>query len=242
MFAIFPKDATPARRLSCGQGAEGAVSIHALAEAFGAAVDAKDRHTAMHSMETAALTEALALAMGLTARQTARAHLAAHLHDVGKIGVPEAILSKPGPLTAEEFAVIRTHPETGARILRPCLEPGAWSVLEMILRHHERYDGRGYPGGLSGRDIPMGARIIAVADSYSAMRQDRPYRKGMSHQAALAEIERCAGTMYDPDAAKEFLVNASRMEKLIAPHQDESACAKPGGERADASGPAMSAA
>jgi len=195
----------------------GGVSIHAMAEAFGAAVDAKDRHTAMHSQETAALSEALAMAMGLSANQTARVHLAAHLHDIGKIGVPEAILSKAGPLAAGEFDIIRTHPAMGARILRPCLESGAGSVLDMILRHHERYDGGGYPGGLAGRDIPLGARIIAVADSYSAMRQDRPYRKGMSHESALAEIERFRGVMYDPDAARIFLSNEKRMKALIEP-------------------------
>lgn len=194
---------------------EGGISVHALAEAFGAAVDAKDRHTASHSLETAALSEALAAAMGLTTRQVDRVHLAAHLHDIGKIGVPEAILGKPGPLTAEEFAIIKQHPETGARILGPCFASGAGGVLEMVLRHHERFDGSGYPGGLRSLDIPMGARIIAVADSYSAMRQDRPYRKGMSHEAALEEIENNAGKLYDPDAAKEFLANADLMRSLI---------------------------
>lgn len=193
----------------------GGVCAHALAEAFGAAVDAKDRHTACHSLETAALSEALAAAMGLTAKQVERVHLAAHLHDVGKIGVPGAILGKPGPLTAEEFAVIKRHPEIGARILGPCFAHGAWGVLEMVLRHHERFDGSGYPGGLRGRDIPMGARIIAVADSYSAMRQDRPYRRGMDHETALEEIAANAGRLYDPDAAKEFLANGELMRSIL---------------------------
>ena len=200
---------------ACGLLESGGVSAHALAEAFGAAVDAKDRHTASHSLETAALSEALAAVMGLTAKQVERVHLAAHLHDIGKIGVPEAILGKPGPLTAAEFAIIKTHPEIGARILGPCFASGAWGVLEMVLRHHERFDGSGYPGGLCGRDIPMGARIIAVADSYSAMRQDRPYRKGMAHEAAMEEIATNAGKLYDPEAAKEFLANGELMRSLL---------------------------
>jgi len=199
---------------SCSTG-NGGVCAHALAEAFGAAVDAKDKHTASHSLETAALSEALAAAMGLTAKQVERVHLAAHLHDIGKIGVPEAILGKPGPLTPEEFAAIKKHPEIGARILGPCFASGQWSVLEMVLRHHERFDGSGYPGGLRGLDIPMGARIIAVADSYSAMRQDRPYRKGMPHEAAMEEIAAGAGRLYDPDAAKEFLTNGELMRSLL---------------------------
>lgn len=198
----------------CGRCAS-FVSTHNLAEAFGNAVDAKDPHTANHSREVAALAELLARAMGLTRLQVERVHLAAHVHDVGKIGVPEAILGKPGPLGPAEWPLMRRHPDIGAGILRPCFPAGPGSVRDMVAAHHERFDGGGYPRGLAGRDIPLGARIIAVVDAYSAMRQDRPYRRGMAHGAALAEVLRCRGMQFDPDVAGEFLRLESPVQELM---------------------------
>jgi len=194
----------------CGRCAS-FISAHNLAEAFGNVVDAKDPHTANHSREVAALAEILARAMGLTAMQVERVHLAAHLHDIGKIGVPEHILGKTGPLTAVEWSAMRRHPEIGARILQPCFPAGTGSVRDMVVAHHERFDGGGYPCGLQGRDIPLGARLIAVVDSYSAMRQDRPYRAGMRHGQALEELLAGQGRQHDPDVVGEFL----RMEAAV---------------------------
>ena len=198
----------------CGRCAS-FVSAHNLAEAFGNAVDAKDPHTANHSREVAALAELLARAMGLTSLQVERVHLAAHVHDIGKIGIPESILGKPGPLDPAQWPIMRRHPDIGACILRPCFPAGPGSVQDMVLAHHERFDGGGYPRRLSGRDIPLGARIIAVVDSYSAMRQDRPYRRGMPHGEALEEIIRNRGSQFDPDAAAEFLRLESPVLELM---------------------------
>ncbi len=142
--------------------------LHEFAESLGAAVDAKDPHTRMHSEEVAEVAYALALALGLTPAMADIVHVAAHLHDVGKIGVPDAVLAKPGILDDEEWAMIRRHPEMGADIVRPVRSLRECGILEMILHHHERFDGRGYPHGLSGLDIPLGARIITVSDSFSA--------------------------------------------------------------------------
>lgn len=198
----------------CGRCAS-FVSAHNLAEAFGNAVDAKDPHTANHSRVVAALAELLARAMGLTALQVERVHLAAHVHDIGKIGIPEAILGKAGPLNPAEWPLMRRHPDIGAGILRPCFPAGPGSVRDMVVAHHERFDGGGYPCGLAGRDIPLGARIIAVVDSFSAMRQDRPYRQGMGHGPALEEVARCRGGQFDPDVAGEFLRQEAPVRELM---------------------------
>jgi HD-GYP domain-containing protein (c-di-GMP phosphodiesterase class II) len=128
-----------------------------------------------------------------------------NLHDIGKIAIDEQILNKPGKLNEEEWAEIKRHPEIGYRILSSSSEYA--EISEDILSHHERWDGDGYPQGLKGKDIPYRARIIAIADAYDAMTSDRPYRKALSKEEALAEIIRCSGTQFDPSIARKFVDN-----------------------------------
>lgn len=172
--------------------------LHQFAEALGNAVDARDATTFHHSEEVAVVSQLLAGALGQSPDQAAMVHLAGHLHDLGKIGVPDLALKKQGPLNDEERVWMRRHPEIGAAIVRPVEAFGRHGVADMILCHHERFDGKGYPSGLIGADIPLGARIIAVADTLSALLQDRPYRRKTSFAAAWTEIWRCSGTQFDP--------------------------------------------
>jgi HD-GYP domain-containing protein (c-di-GMP phosphodiesterase class II) len=199
-------------------------TAHELAESLGRAVDARDRRLFHHSELVADLSSLLALTHGLTARQAQVVHMAGHLHDVGKIGVPDSILHKPGPLDAFEWALMQQHPRIGAEILRPvrvfCGRPG---VCEIVLAHHERYDGTGYPNGLRGRDIPLGARIVAVADALSAMTEERPYRKGLSLAEALAEIKRCSGSHFDPLVVADLLSLQGALAMLMASAAERSA-------------------
>ena len=173
--------------------------LHQFSESLGNAVDARDSGTFNHSWEVAELSRMIAEALGLPARQVEAVHLAGHLHDIGKIGIPDAILRKVGKLNDEEWSLMKRHPEIGAVIIRP-IEAFAsrGGVAELVLFHHERFDGTGYPRGLKGYLIPLGARIIAVADTLSALLQNRPYRSGGSLKAALLEIRRCSGTQFDP--------------------------------------------
>jgi HD-GYP domain-containing protein (c-di-GMP phosphodiesterase class II) len=191
-------------------------TAHELAESLGRAVDARDRRLSRHSEVTAELSSLLARAHGLTPRMTAIVHMAAHLHDVGKIGVPDSILHKPGPLDAAEWEIMRRHPVIGAEILRPvrvfCGRPG---VCEIVIAHHERFDGSGYPFGLRGASIPLGARIVAVADALSAMTEDRPYRDGLPLGHAVAEIVRGAGTDFDPQVVRDLIGLRREVEALM---------------------------
>jgi HD-GYP domain-containing protein (c-di-GMP phosphodiesterase class II) len=125
------------------------------------------------------------------------------LHDVGKIGIPDAILNKPSKLTDDEYEIIKQHAQIGARIVQSV---GALQGVVPIVRHHqERFDGRGYPDGLAGEDVPIGARIIAVVDAYGAMTEDRVYRKALGHEKALNELRRNAGTQFDPQVVTTFI-------------------------------------
>lgn len=182
------------------------ISLHQMAESLGLAVDAKDPCTCEHSEEVAVISQILALRMGFTPREAEAIHIAGHLHDIGKIGVPDAILQKPGPLTRTEWLVIKRHPEIGAEIVRPVRALSqSGGIADMILHHHESYDGEGYPHGLRGRAIPTGARIIAVADSLSAMIQPRAYKPAMDFEAARSDIVRFSGQRYDPRVVEAFL-------------------------------------
>lgn len=125
------------------------------------------------------------------------------LHDVGKVGVPESILCKPGPLTDEEYEVMKTHPLIGVQIVSPMRFLG--TAVEVIRCHHERWDGKGYPDGLAGEAIPLPARIFSVCDTFDAMTSDRPYRRALSFDHAVEEIERCGGTQFDPDVVTSFV-------------------------------------
>ena len=160
------------------------------------AIDAKDAYTCGHSERVGLLASRLALAAGLGAEEAERYRLAGLVHDVGKIGVAEAVLSKSGRLNDEEFAQIKKHPEIGHQILRdiPLME----DILPGVLHHHERWDGKGYPAGLAGESIPLIGRILALADTFDAMSSTRAYRPAMPRESVLAEIRRCSASQFDP--------------------------------------------
>jgi len=171
-------------------------------EALTAAIDAKDPYTCGHSDRVARLAMQLAMASGVDAESAERVRVSGLLHDVGKIGVPERVLCKPGRLTDDEFDLIKQHPEIGFRILRDI--PQLADVLPGVLHHHERWDGRGYPHGLSGDEIPLQARILALADSFDAMSSTRTYRSALTRERVLEEIAECAGKQFDPELAPIF--------------------------------------
>ncbi len=161
------------------------------------AVDARDVYEGSHSERVADLAARVAERMGLGQEQVELTRLAASLHDLGKLAVPEEILRKPGPLTDGERLVLERHPQIGYRMLESL---GVDPVAEWVLHHHERWDGAGYPDGLHAEDIPLGARIIFVADAFDAMTNDRIYRRKLSVGAALLELEDCSGSQFDPGA------------------------------------------
>ena len=169
------------------------------------ALDLRDPRTARHSETVGRYAEGMARELGFSEDRTERIRLAGVLHDIGKIGVADSILFKDGPLNDDEWTEIRNHPEIGARLLSG---PGLADLRAAVLAHHERLDGDGYPFGLSGEEIPLEARIIAVADAFEAMLADRPYRRGRPAAEALEELDRCSGTQFDPrvvDALKAYL-------------------------------------
>ncbi|MEX2672420.1 MAG: HD domain-containing phosphohydrolase [Phycisphaeraceae bacterium] len=189
-------------------------TLHALI----ATIDAKDTYTCGHSERVAMLSRDLAQAAGLPATIVERVHLSGLIHDVGKIGVPEAVLCKPGRLTRSEFAMIKAHPEIGVRILSDIHQ--MHDLLPGVLHHHERWDGKGYPHHLAGEDIPLFGRIICLADSFDAMSTDRTYRKAMPLTDAMAEIKACAGAHFDPDLARVFTtLNFEPYHERVAEHQ-----------------------
>src|SRR3954447_11819980 len=165
------------------------------------AVDARDTYTGSHSERVSDLAARIAKRVALNAEQVELTRLAASLHDLGKLAIPEEILRKPGALTDSERLVLERHPQIGFRMLDSL---GVDPVADLVLHHHERWDGAGYPDGLAGEEIPLGARIIFVTDAYDAMTSDRIYRPKRSSEAALAELERCAGSQFDPEIVAAF--------------------------------------
>ncbi len=172
--------------------------IYALA----ATVDAKDHYTYGHSKKVSEYAVTAAEALGLSPDKVATIRAAALLHDIGKIGVPDSILNKKGPLTSEEWEPIKEHPQLGVEILRHVID--LINCLPAILHHHEHYNGTGYPSGLKGDKIPLEARILAIADAYDAMTSFRPYRERLMPQEAIAELRRCAGSRFDPELVEIF--------------------------------------
>jgi putative two-component system response regulator len=183
-------------------------SVQSLAEAL----EAKDPYTRGHSERVSHYSVVIAREMGLDGELLRRIELGGHVHDIGKIGVREDVLNKPGKLTNEEYQHIMTHPMVGWRILAPLLADTP-EALNIVRSHHERFDGRGIPDRLVGTEIPIEARIAAAADSFDAMTSDRPYRSRLSMDAAIAEIVRFSGTQFDPSVV-EAVVRAVESGKL----------------------------
>jgi diguanylate cyclase (GGDEF)-like protein len=177
------------------------------------AVDARDTYTGSHSERVGELAAKVATRLGLNAEQVELTRLAGSLHDLGKLAIPEEILRKPGTLTDSERLVLERHPQIGFRMLDSL---GVDPVADLVLHHHERWDGTGYPDGLRGEQIPLGARIIFVTDAYDAMTSDRIYRPKRSAQAALVELERCAGTQFDPGIVAAFAEELGQSSSLEA--------------------------
>jgi diguanylate cyclase (GGDEF)-like protein/putative nucleotidyltransferase with HDIG domain len=166
-------------------------------EALAVALLERDRYTGEHSESVVDMAVAVARSLGLSSSQVEDVRAAALLHDIGKVGIPDAILNKPGPLTPDERNVMAEHPVIGERILRSI--GGFLNVADIVRHEHESWDGSGYPDGLVGEQIPVGSRIILACDAYHAMTSDRPYRARMSHSDAFRELTRCAGRQFDPN-------------------------------------------
>lgn len=191
--------------------------FHDLILCIISALEARDIYTSHHSSRVAEMTETICEIIGLDEEEKEIYHIAAHLHDIGKIGIRDNVLLKEGKLNDEEWEVMKSHSEQGYNIL---MNAKAFEgVAEVVRSHHERYDGKGYPDGLKGADIPLGARIIAIADSIDAMISDRPYRKGMDAAVCREQIEKNIGIMYDPVIAGKVIAH---WEEILKSRDDES--------------------
>lgn len=167
------------------------------------ALEARKLYPVGYGQQITGMAEQIALNVGYPSEALETVHWAALLHDIGKLGIPDRVLKNPGPLTSEEWTVVRKHPQIGAEIVVNV--SNLLDVAELIQNHHERWDGTGYPNGVSGEKIPLGARIIAVADAYTAMVNHRVYRSACTPDEAVAELERCSGTIFDPGVVRAFL-------------------------------------
>jgi diguanylate cyclase (GGDEF)-like protein/putative nucleotidyltransferase with HDIG domain len=183
-------------------------SHNRLLEALAAAVDARDPYTRHHSLGVARLVEGFAEHLQLHPERIEMLRNAALMHDLGKIGIADSVLMKPGQLTEAEYEIIRTHSELGARILS---SGSSSEMVSWVRAHHERWDGRGYPDGLSGEGIPYEARLLTICDAYDAMTSDRPYRQGLTLTEAVEELKACAGTQFDPNLVEPFLEGLFKM-------------------------------
>ncbi|MEL6795958.1 MAG: HD-GYP domain-containing protein [Planctomycetota bacterium] len=193
-------------------------------ESLSAAIDAKDPYTRGHAQRVAHLSYQIAIALGYDAAHAERLRVAGLLHDVGKIGVAEAVLQKSGKLTRDEYEQIKKHPEIGHRILKDL--KGLDDILPAVLHHHERLDGGGYPHGLKGDRIPMNARIVAAADTFDAMSSTRSYRARLPREEVLAEIRRSSGSQLDPDVVDALLgLDFSDFDSMIEQHSKRSTAA-----------------
>ena len=187
---------------------------HDLIAGIVEAMDARDPYTASHSMRVSDITELICDLLKLSKEEAETVHIAAHVHDIGKIGVPDAVLTKSAALTEDEWKVMKDHSEIGSNILNKI--EGFHEIAQIVLYHHERWDGSGYPEGLKADEIPLGSRIIMVADSMDAMLSDRIYRKAMSLERCRMELERNLGVMYDPYIADIVLQNWTSFEALCS--------------------------
>jgi len=206
---VFARDAVAAYRREKARAKDLAAALATLETAFletirsmAFAVEAKDAYTGLHLERCRAYGVALLEDLGMR-DEYPDAPYGFLLHDTGKIGVPESVLSKPGPLTTAEWRVMRTHPLIGHQLLAGI--PFLTNAAEIVRSHHEMFDGNGYPEGLTGEDIPLPARVFSVVDAFDAMTSDRPYRKSLGVERAVAEIQKMAGTQFDPEVARAFV-------------------------------------
>jgi len=176
-----------------------------LSSTLAESLDARDKYTSFHSRNVAYYSQEIAKHIGLSKKQCKHIYLGGLLHDIGKIGVPESILNKPTRLTHVEYEIIKKHPEIGYKMLINNYSFQKNSILDMVLYHHERFDGKGYPRGLAGERIPLVARIMAVADTFDAMTSRRVYRSNLDLEYTLKEIENNKGTQFDPNVVNTFL-------------------------------------
>jgi HD-GYP domain-containing protein (c-di-GMP phosphodiesterase class II) len=187
----------------------------AMATSLVSLIDLRDRYTGGHSERVASYVRSIGLEMCLSDEEIDTIVFAASLHDIGKIGVPDHVLLKPGKLTDDEFGWIKKHPEWGWMAVRNV--DGFQLPALLILHHHERMDGNGYPSRLRGSEIPLGSRIIAVADSYDALTTTRPYRTGRNREEAIAELLRCRDTQFDTEVVHAFRASLTRERHLYRP-------------------------
>ena len=183
------------------------------------AIEAKDKYTEGHNERVSQYAIALSRAAGLSEKHQEIVRMAGILHDIGKIGVPDNVLNKRGPLDDKEFSRIISHPAEGEKILKPLRSLGG--VRDVVLYHHERYDGKGYPLGLKGHHIPLYARIVAIADSFDAMTTTRSYREGLSREMAIQELQNKAGQMWDPDLVRTFVELLQNGDENLNSDQEE---------------------
>lgn len=185
---------------------------HDIIECLTEALEAKDIYTKGHSVRVADMVYEFEKSIGLTGKELEKIHIAAHLHDIGKIGIPDYILRKKGKLNAIEWEWIKKHPKISSDILSK-----SWvlkDISNIVLHHHERWDGKGYPHGISGEDIPFGSRIIAIFDTIDAMRSQRPYRMPIPWEQCKREIEINAGTQFDSYLVEKTLSNWDKWKKV----------------------------
>ena len=190
------------------------INYHEIIDCITFALDTRDPYTGGHSQRVSDMALEVCKLLKLNQNDTEKIHIAAHLHDIGKIGIPDSILLKQGKLDDSEWQIMKNHPEIGANILKKSAY--LTELAEIVLFHHERFDGKGYPLGKSGNDIPLGARIIAICDSIDAMTSNRCYRKSLSFEDCYNQIKINLGKMYDPEIGKIVLENWNKIIEIIS--------------------------
>lgn len=195
-----------------GCNCETLIDYHEIIDCIVSALDAKDPYTAGHSERVSDMAVVVCNLLKMKEEDVQAVHIAAHLHDIGKIGIPDSILLKEEKLTDDEWQKLKKHPEIGAEILSKSHHLSR--LKDIVLHHHERFDGKGYPSGLKGNEIPLGARIIAICDSIDAITSNRCYRKAHDFEFCRQEIEKNLGIMYDPDIGRLVLDNWNVFQKV----------------------------